>query len=104
MSLRSPSVLFAVSVGFVLAATSAGAQKPTRAVGASTSLRAPDGRPDLQGVWDFRTVTPLERPAEFAGQSVLTAEQAAKLEAQARGHYEILAKKAIKRLMVMGLT
>ena len=84
MSLRCPSVLFAVSVGVVLVTSPAGAQRPAGAVNPSTSPRAPDGRPDLQGVWDFRTVTPLERPAEFAGQEVLTAEQAAKVEAQAK--------------------
>ena len=39
--------------------------------------RTPDGRPDLQGVWDFRTITPFERPDEFAGKEVLTAEEAA---------------------------
>jgi hypothetical protein len=35
------------------------------------------GAPDLQGVWDFRTITPLERPAELAGKEVLTVEEAA---------------------------
>jgi hypothetical protein len=34
--------------------------------------RTPDGHPDLQGVWDYRTATPLERPAEFAGKEFLT--------------------------------
>ena len=42
--------------------------------------RTPWGAPDLQGVWDFRTLTPLERPAEFNGKEVLTAEEAADLE------------------------
>ncbi len=37
----------------------------------------PWGHPDLQGVWDFRTITPLERPAELAGKAVLTEEEAA---------------------------
>jgi hypothetical protein len=37
----------------------------------------------LQGVWDFRSDTPLERPSEFAAQEVLTAEQVKVLEAQA---------------------
>lgn len=27
-----------------------------------------DGQPDLQGVWDFRTLTPLQRPADRADQ------------------------------------
>ncbi len=36
-----------------------------------------DGHPDLNGVWDFRTVTPLERPSEFADKEFLTEEEAA---------------------------
>ena len=35
------------------------------------------GDPDLQGVWDFRTITPMERPTELAGRDVLTDEEAA---------------------------
>src|SRR5262245_49271338 len=42
--------------------------------------RTPDGRPDMHGVWDFRTITPLERPSQFSGKEVLTAEEAAALE------------------------
>ena len=38
------------------------------------------GDPDLQGVWDFRTITPLERPEELADKEVLTAEEAALYE------------------------
>ena len=34
------------------------------------------GTPDIQGTWDFRTLTPIERPAEFAGKVVLTPEEA----------------------------
>ena len=37
--------------------------------------RTPWGTPDLQGVWDFRTLTPLERPEEFTGKELLTAEK-----------------------------
>ena len=40
------------------------------------------GAPDLQGVWDYRTMTPLQRPREFADQSVFTAEQAAASQAR----------------------
>ena len=35
------------------------------------------GAPDLQGVWDFRTITPLERPANLTGREFLTEEEAA---------------------------
>ena len=41
------------------------------------------GDPDLQGVWDFRTVTPMERPEEFEGKQFLTSEEAADLEQRA---------------------
>lgn len=42
-----------------------------------TPPRTPDGQPDLQGVWTNATLTPLERPAEFAGKAVLTEQEAA---------------------------
>jgi hypothetical protein len=45
-------------------------------------LRTSDGRPDLQGVWDFGTLTPLERPRELAAKPFLTDQEAAALEKQ----------------------
>ena len=44
--------------------------------------RAPDGRPALSGVWDFRTVTPLERPSELADKEFFTEEEAAAFASQ----------------------
>ena len=38
------------------------------------------GQPDLQGIWDFRTITPLERPEELGDQAFLTEEEAANLQ------------------------
>src|SRR5439155_15351529 len=38
--------------------------------------RTADGRPDLQGIWDFAQLTPLERPSAFAGKDAVTAEEA----------------------------
>src|ERR1700682_3451619 len=38
-------------------------------------LRTPWGEPDLQGVWDFRSVIPMERPKDVAGKEVLTDEE-----------------------------
>ena len=29
------------------------------------------GDPDLSGIWDFRTMTPLERPDELEGKAIL---------------------------------
>jgi hypothetical protein len=44
--------------------------------------RAGAGRSDLQGIWNFSTITPLERPAEFAGKAFLTDAEAAQYEAR----------------------
>ncbi len=38
------------------------------------------GDPSLQGIWDFRSITPLQRPERFADREFLTAEEAAGLE------------------------
>jgi hypothetical protein len=56
----------------VLTAQSANANLP----------RTPDGKPDLQGFWDFRTLTPLERPASQAGKAFLTDDEAQTLQQQ----------------------
>ena len=44
--------------------------------------RTPWGAPDVQGVWDFRTITPMERPADLGDTAVLTEAQAARVEAE----------------------
>src|SRR3984885_56014 len=48
-----------------------------------TPSRTPDGQPDLQGVWSNPTITPFERPPEFAGKTTLTEKEAAELEGRA---------------------
>jgi hypothetical protein len=65
--------LAAVIVGALLADAALLAQPPPRAA----APRTPDGRPDLKGTWSFATLTPLERPAEFADKSFLDREEAA---------------------------
>lgn len=42
-----------------------------------TTPRTPDGQPDLQGVWSFATITPLQRPTELVGREFLTDEEVA---------------------------
>jgi hypothetical protein len=44
--------------------------------------RTPWGDPDLQGKWNNTTMTPLERPAQFAGKAVLTEAEAAGFQRQ----------------------
>ena len=45
--------------------------------------RAADGHPDLQGLWENNSATPLERPAAFAGKPRLTQAELDALKAQA---------------------
>ena len=40
-----------------------------------TLPRTPDGHPDLQGVYNFSNLTPMERPDEFEGKTTLTPEE-----------------------------
>ena len=44
------------------------------------------GAPDLGGIWDFRSATPLVRPAALADQTVFTDEQASEYEEQVQQH------------------
>ncbi len=44
--------------------------------------RTPWGTPDLQGVWDFRSLTPMERPDDLSESEVFTAEEAAQFAAE----------------------
>ena len=53
---------------------------PAPAVAQNEAPRTAWGAPDLQGIWDFRTITPMERPEELGEQAFLTEEEAANLE------------------------
>ena len=73
-----------VSIAVLAIAVAVGWLAPRPAAGQQAGApRTAWGDPDLQGVWDYRTVTPMERPEQFEGQEFLTAEEAAELEQQA---------------------
>ena len=88
MSHRSCAVLFSVIAVMALSAVPAAAQ---------TAPRTPWGQPDLQGIWDFRTITPLQRPEGLADQEFLTAEEAANLEQDSVDRNERLLNRAARR-------
>jgi len=64
---------------------------------AQTVPRTAWGQPDLGGVWDFRTITPMQRPRSRAEQEFLTAEEAASLERAAVDRNTDLANRAALR-------
>jgi hypothetical protein len=45
-----------------------------------TAPRTEDGQPDLRGVWDYRTITPMERPVSLGTKEFFTEEEAANFE------------------------
>jgi hypothetical protein len=81
------------AIAFVsLASIGAQSQAPSNAPSAKTASnptrtakppRGQNGRPDLEGVWNFSTITPLQRPQELAEKEFLTDEDAAALEQRA---------------------
>jgi hypothetical protein len=68
VTVASMAILFAVPVG---------GQAPKK----YSPPRTPWGDPDLQGVWNDATSTPLQRPGTVGGKEVLTDEEAAEFQA-----------------------
>jgi hypothetical protein len=48
---------------------------------ASAPARMADGKPNLEGIYSFSTITPLQRPEALAGKATLTDEEAVTFEA-----------------------
>ena len=72
---------------FLVATITLAAQAPKPAPKAYVPPRLPDGHPDLQGIYDLATLTPLERPANT--KAVLSDEEAAKLERDVAARNEL---------------
>ena len=74
---RDSRRVMSIVIGLVsVAAVTVGAQaqkavaaKPSSTPTKPALPRAPDGHPDLDGIWDFTQLTPFERPGNFAGKS-----------------------------------
>ena len=82
--MQRKSVVFMAPVAILIAAPMFGQIKPASGVAmaaekskAPNPARTSEGHPDIQGVWSFANLTPLERPAEFGNKAVLTDQEAA---------------------------
>ncbi len=89
MLYRTVPFVSIVAVLMVSVATPAAAQ--------STDLRTAWGAPDLGGIWDFRTITPLQRPEALGEQAFLTEEEAANLEQEVVDRNQRLAERPAER-------
>ncbi len=78
MNSRSHGLFSLCAAATLLLSTTAFAQSSS----GDAPPRTPDGQPNLSGVWDFRTVTPLERPDGLADKAFLTGEEVAAYAAE----------------------
>ena len=90
MNLRTTALSAVMGAALGLAATGSRAQPSGSETAAApyTAPRTSWGHPDLQGVWDYRTITPLERRAEFGDREFYTEEEIAQLEGRATRRME----------------
>lgn len=72
--------LLSLAAGLITLSSSVAGQSPRRPAPANALPRTADGHPDLQGVFDYATATPLQRPAAFANKSHFTEAEAAEFE------------------------
>ena len=72
-----------IALSFVPAPVEGQASRAAAKANNWTPPRTPEGHPDLQGVWSYATLTPLERPERLAGQTHLTDADAAEIVKQA---------------------
>ena len=87
----SVAPLTATAALVAILAAPLGGQTPAAArSSAKTSIpRAADGHPDLQGIWTNATITPMERPPEFAGKLTVSDSEAARFEKRAAENFNL---------------
>ena len=79
LSAAAGILAIAAAAAWLFPAPMAG-QTPGAEPGSYTVTRTPWGDPNLQGMWDTRTYTPLERPDEFGTREFMTEAEAAERE------------------------
>ena len=80
---RRVAAIVAVVVAVAVPVAGQSSAARPKASNSSTAPRTADGHPDLQGVWFFGTLTPLQRPDDLAGRTHLNDEEIAAIEERA---------------------
>jgi len=89
------ALIVAVLVAALAPAHVAGQSAAPAADGWTASM-TPWGDPDLQGIWNFGTITPLERPDEYGDREFLTPEEIARLNAQSDSRADVRPANAVR--------
>jgi hypothetical protein len=82
MTIRTFSAVVLVWALVLLIPPGVAGQASGSAVKKWNASRTADGQPDIQGIWNNSTITPLERPAELAGKEFFTPQEAVAWEKQ----------------------
>ena len=72
----------AIAIGVVSLAPVGLAGQTAKTADTWKITKTPWGDPDIQGIWNFGTITPLERPDALADREFLTPEEVARLNEQ----------------------
>ena len=75
--MRRRSLLVAVALAVPVICLSPGSGAGQAPAAGDATFRTLWGDPDLQGIWSYATITPLQRPGDLVGREFLTAEEVA---------------------------
>src|SRR4030095_9159949 len=85
MATRHISILTLIGIACLgLVSSAQGPQHTASASHPSPAPRNAFGHPDLEGRWENNSITPLQRPAEWAGKTTLTETEVRQLQAASR--------------------
>ena len=99
---RRVAAIVAVVVAVAVPVAGQSSAAGPKASSSSKVPRTADGHPDLQGVWLFATLTPLQRPDNLAGRTHLTDEEIAAIEERAGNRKESFGLFPDDRALLLG--